>query len=65
LKPVLRSTKIKDSVRKPYINNCIIQPRGNERIVNLKEDGIDVFLDGYAIIPIELFEDLKKKAGGP
>ena len=41
------------------LENCLLQPRENEVIFVLRSDGTVVaHLDGYAIIPIEVFKSL-------
>lgn len=44
------------------IRNCLLQPRNDETLFVAREEGdrfvTEAFLDGYAIIPVEVYEGL-------
>jgi len=46
-----------------YIHNCYLEPRGDDQMFWHGADDITrPTLDGYAIIPMEVYEQLKKDA---
>ena len=46
-----------------YLHNCHLVPKGDDKMFYLADDGsLRPTLDGYAIIPMEVYEQLKKDA---
>lgn len=50
---------IKQSKRKAFIKNCLIDGRvGDELFITMMDGEAKVHLDGYAIIPLEKYQEL-------
>jgi|SRR5690606_33638498 len=46
---------------KPFITNCMIEPRSAENLFKYSNGNIIPQLDGYAIIPVERYMELLNK----